>query len=74
MDHITCEQFVTNFVSMYSFMVDKLSVPTDPDAELRRFWELELLGICADEETVHDKFTQRITVKNHRYEVILPWK
>ena len=73
-DGITCEQSVTNFVSTYSFMVDTLSTPTDPDAELRRFWELESLGIRADEETVHDKFTQRITINNHRYEVSLPWR
>ena len=39
-DGITCEQSITNFVSTYSFMVDTLSVPTNPDAELRRFWEL----------------------------------
>ena len=71
---ITCEQSVTNFVSTYSFMVDALSVLTNPDAELRRFWELESPGLRADEETVHDKFTQRITVNNHRYEVSLPWR
>ena len=56
---ITCEQSVINFVSTHAFRVDSLPEPANPDAGLRRFWELESLGIHTDEKTVHDRFTQK---------------
>lgn len=42
--------------------------------ELRRFWELESLGIHPSDESVYERFTQSINLKNNRYEVELPWR
>ena len=42
--------------------------------ELRRFWELESLGVFHNDESVYEKFTQSIKLKDKRYEVELPWK
>jgi hypothetical protein len=47
---------------------------TDMTQELRRFWELESLGVFPNDESVYDKFTQSIELKDKRYEVELPWK
>ena len=47
---------------------------TDMTQELRRFWELESLGVFPNDESVYEKFTQSIKLKDKRYEVKLPWK
>ena len=45
------------------------------DATLRRFWELESLGILTpDSDPVSDQFTGTIQMKGGRYEVALPWR
>lgn len=47
---------------------------TNLDSVLRRFWDLESLGIVSDEPSVYEKFLRGITFNNMRYEVRLPWK
>ena len=49
---------------------------TEPALEdcLRRFWDLESLGIAKEETSVYEKFVQRIKFDGQRYEVCLPWK
>lgn len=49
---------------------------TEPALEdcLKRFWDLESLGIAREEPSVYTKFVQRINFDGHRYEVCLPWK
>ena len=42
--------------------------------QLRRFWELESLGIMKDESSVYEKFVQQISFDGQRYQVSLPWK
>ena len=42
--------------------------------ELKRFRDLESLGILNQEATVKESFTQQIVFKQGRYEVHLPWK
>lgn len=44
------------------------------DDQLKRFWDLETLGISLDEASVYDNFVQQITFNGERYEVSLPWK
>ena len=41
---------------------------------LKRFWDLESLGIVSEETSVHEKFVQKIRFDGQRYEVSLPWK
>ena len=41
---------------------------------LKRFWDLETLGIKNKEESLYDKFVSSITFCEGRYEVQLPWK
>ena len=47
---------------------------TDVTQELRRFWELESLGVFLNDESVYERFTQSIKLRDKRYEVELPWK
>ncbi|KAK3703030.1 hypothetical protein QZH41_006695 [Actinostola sp. cb2023] len=42
--------------------------------ELKKFWDLESLGIRNDEISVYDKFTQSIQFDGRRYEAELPFK
>ena len=42
--------------------------------QLKRFWDLETLGIGEAEPDVYDKFLEGVSFKACRYEVELPWK
>ena len=42
------------------------------DGNLRTFWELESLGIKP--KSLYEEFEEKISFKNERYEVHLPWK
>ena len=42
--------------------------------QLRKFWDLETLGIVDGESLVHEKFVQQIHFSGERYCVALPWK
>ena len=46
----------------------------DLDSRLKAFWDLESLGIKADECSVYQEFEKTIKFKGSRYEVSLPWK
>ena len=65
--------FVSSF-STHSLRVDTLTEQESLERGLRRFWELESLGILKDEQSVYDTFTQQISFRQGRYEVHLPWK
>ena len=70
------EDTAINFVvthSTHSLRVDTTD-PESLESGLRRFWELESLGILKNEQSVYEKFTQQISFKQGRYEVHLPWK
>ena len=54
--------------------VDYDSEVEDVDAGLKRFWDLESLGILKEEHPVQQQFSQRITFEKGRFEVHLPWK
>ena len=71
------QETVINFVSTHSshmLRVYSAAEPDNLDAELKRFWELESLGILKEEHPVQQQFSQRISFKCGRYEVHLPWK
>ena len=68
------ETMMINFVATHtthSLRVDTFTEQESLDAGLRRFWELDSLGIL---KNVYEKFTQQISLKQGRYEVHLPWK
>ena len=44
------------------------------DEQLKKFWDLETLGIVDGESVVHEKFVQQIRFSGERYNVALPWK
>ena len=44
------------------------------ESNLKRFWELESLGINPVEQSVYEKFLSTVTHRDGRYEVHLPWK
>jgi hypothetical protein len=74
---VTDEDTVVNVVNANTttmLKVDAFSEPEGLEVGLRRFWELESLGVLEDEQSVYDKFTQEISFKNGRYMVSLPWK
>ena len=44
------------------------------ESNLKRFWELESLGINPLEQSVYEEFLSTVTHRDGRYEVHLPWK
>ena len=46
----------------------------DLDEQLKKFWDLETLGIVEGESVVHRKFIQQIHFNGEQYNVALPWK
>ena len=46
---------------------------TELEIALRRFWDLESLGIQGEEPTLYEKFVNSIAFINNRYQVRLPW-
>ena len=60
------EETVINFVSTHSnhmLRVDSATESESLDVGLRRFWELESLGILKEEHPVQQQFSQRISFK-----------
>ena len=59
---------------IHTLKIDTFKVEPSLDDQLKRFWELESLGIPTDEAPVYEKFLQQIRFDGRRYEVSLPWK
>ena len=71
------ESTVINFAATHSshlLRVNSVTDHEDLDAGLKKFWDLESLGILKEEHPVRELFSQRITFENGRYQVHLPWK
>ena len=69
------DQQQNNFVTTH--VLKTATTPVDmtnesPDGSLRRFWDLETLGVRP--KSVYEEFEESIIFKNDRYEVRLPWK
>lgn len=54
-------------------MLIQSSDPPRLDNLLKKFCELESLGINSDESSVYDEFKNSVQLKDNRYEVSLPW-
>ena len=44
------------------------------DEQVKKFWELDSLGILADSDDVHNYFNDTVSTVNGRYSVRLPWQ
>ncbi|XP_065902306.1 uncharacterized protein [Dysidea avara] len=70
-------QTTCNLVSTHLLMVDAY-MPEESgqslDSTLKKFWDLESLGVNQDTPDVYAEFERRISFKDGRYEVALPWK
>ena len=44
------------------------------DDTLKKFWDLETIGIKTEESSVYEEFMQNIVFRDGRYCVHLPWK
>ena len=70
-------QTTCNLVSTHLLMVDAY-MPEESgqslDSTLKKFWDLESLGVNQDTPDVYAEFERWISFKDGRYEVALPWK
>ena len=76
-ERVAPEETIVSFVSTHSthtLRVDAVDEEESLETGLRRFWELESLGILKNERSVQESFTQQIAMNEGRYEVRLPWK
>ena len=63
-----------NLITTHVLRADSLQPDLEPlDDALRSFWELESLGICGPEKTVHDEFADTITFKDWRLSLKRLW-
>ena len=68
------QQEVTVNLSLTTTHVLRIEACSDLDDYLKRFWELESLGVTDDETSVYEKLAQQIQHDGRRYKVSLPWK
>ena len=67
--------YSVNFTTTHVLRVDAQTEKSmSLDEQLRSFWELESLGIQEEEKTLYDDFTTRVSFRDGRYQVSLPWK
>lgn len=69
----------TNFASTHVLRVDTTQVQdelinTNMNEQLKKFWDLESIGIRGDENSVYDKFVEEVRFNGERYEAKLPFK
>ena len=58
----------------HALKIDTFKVEPNMDDQLKKFWELESLGIPTNETPVYENFLEQICFDGDRYEVSLPWK
>ena len=57
-----------NYTSTYALEIENL------ETGLKRFWDLETLGIRDSEDDIYERFADNVSFKNGQYGVKLPWK
>lgn len=76
--NITClASYNTQLNTSISLRIDSLpedSKHVDLEQQLKRFWDLDVLGIQEEEPSLYDKFLAGVSYNGQRYEVKLPWK
>ena len=69
----TCHTLRLDMSNPCSIIEDKKN--RDPLVEeMKKFWELESIGVISNEASVHDEFLDTIHKRDSRSEVSLPWK
>ena len=74
---LLCTTTPLNLVTTHTLLVDVYNVDDslqELDTTLKRFWDLESLGVKQNERSVYQGFQEDITFRDGRYEVSLPWK
>jgi hypothetical protein len=68
----------TNFAATHVLRIDATPVQDNLNPnmteQLKKFWELESIGIRGDESSVYDKFVEEVRFNGERYEAKLPFK
>ena len=64
---------LNNLYPTHSMLIQSYDSP-QLDNLLKKFWDLESLGISADEPSVYDKFKSSVQLHGNRYVVSLPWR
>ena len=75
-DFVSSQESTVNLITTHTLRVDSEISNKMLDTTLKKFWELESLGITS-EETEHpvmDQFTNAVKMRDNRYEVSLPWR
>jgi len=57
----------------YSMLIHSADSPC-LDNLLKKFWDLESLGVSSEEPSVHDSFEDSVQFQDNRYIVSLPWR
>ncbi len=58
----------------HALKIDSFVAEPSLDDQLKRFWELESLGIPIHQSSVYERFLKHIRFDGKRYQVCLPWK
>ena len=76
-----CEEVrsTTNFAATHVLRVDATAVQdvqnTNMTEQLKKYWDLESIGVRGDESSVYDKFAKEVRFNGERYEAkLLPFK
>ena len=68
----------TNLAATHVLRIDTTPVQevenTNMDEQLKKFWDLESIGIRGDEGSVYDKFVEQVRYNGERYKAKLPFK
>ncbi|CAB4016444.1 Hypothetical predicted protein, partial [Paramuricea clavata] len=74
----TSDDIVANFLTTHLLRVDTTepedSLNVDLHSQLKKFWELEAIGVNPNKNPVYEQFKETIEFKDGRYEVCLPWR
>ena len=65
---------LANIVTCHALRIDAQLTNDGLHPTLKKFWELESLGVGDDDKSVLADFSKSITFSNGHYEVFLPWK
>ena len=65
---------LTTVSSAHALKIETYPAEQGLDDHLKRFWELESLGVMENEPLLYEKFTQQISFNGERYSVALPWR
>ncbi|KAL5474082.1 hypothetical protein EMCRGX_G028656 [Ephydatia muelleri] len=74
---LSCESTSMSLLSCHTLKAEVSTIGcTDAtlDDTLKKFWDLEAIGIKAEESSVYEEFTQNVVFQDGRYSVHLPWK